>query len=455
MATASRCCRRWRSRARSTAAATFACCASPRRSPSARSGWPGAKLRPARRSSRSSASCYATSCRNPIRSQSRREAENVKHPNLDPHGIADLRKGRSRADRAADLRLLCRGTADACHVQRHGNRSIVHGGARLRRLGGCAWARLGGPYQSACRRGFGPDCERGAACAVFAAVRRLYAPRFSRRAFRRGQGAAARGAGDHPVLVPGAGRGAAWVRPARRRPVFLAGCRRYGCGVALIFVGTLIGGMRSLSLSQIAQYAVLFAVSLAAVMVVLWQTGTLFGAEVLLLDEVIPSFGLQDFAQSDAVNRFALIFCLACGTASLPYLLMRSFTTPTPGEARTSFLASLLFVGILCLAAPAFAALFEAAWINTGDALPMIAAGALTLAAIAGVLAAGSALALSIANAISYDVYFKSVQPGASARRRVFVARLSVILVAGLAAGAAVAAPQETLTATSAALSLA
>src|SRR5680860_149534 len=226
-------------------------------------------------------------------------------------------------------------------------------------------------------------------------------------------------------------------------------------GVALIFVGTLIGGMRSLSLSQIAQYAVLFAVSLAAVMVVLWQTGTLFGAEVLLLDEVIPSFGLQDFAQSDAVNRFALIFCLACGTASLPYLLMRSFTTPTPGEARTSFLASLLFVGILCLAAPAFAALFEAAWINTGDALPMIAEGVLTLAAIAGLLAAGSALALSIANAISYDVYFKSVQPGASARRRVFVARLSVILVAGLAAGAAVAAPQETLTATSAALSLA
>lgn len=226
-------------------------------------------------------------------------------------------------------------------------------------------------------------------------------------------------------------------------------------GVALIFVGTLIGGMRSLSLSQIAQYAVLLAVSLAAVMVVVWQTGTLFSAEVLLLDEVIPSFGLQDFAQSDAVNRFALIFSLACGTASLPYLLMRSFTTPTPSEARTSFLASVVFAGVLCLAAPAFAALFEAAWVNTGDGLSMIAEAVLTLAAIAGLLAAGSALALSIANAISYDVYFKSVQPGASARRRVFVARLSVILVAGLAAVAAVAAPQETLTATAAALSLA
>lgn len=228
-----------------------------------------------------------------------------------------------------------------------------------------------------------------------------------------------------------------------------------GFGVALILVCTLIGGMRSLSLSQIAQFAVLLAVSLAAVMVVLWQAETLLDESQMLIDEVIPSLGLQDLSQGDAVNRFALIFCLAAGTASLPFLLMRSFTTPTPGGARRSFLASVGFVGVLCLAAPAFAALFEAAWVKSGDSLSMIAEGILTLAALAGLLAVGSALALSMANALSYDLYFKSMHPTASTRRRLLAARLSVILVAGLAAIAAVAEPQAILTATAAALSLA
>jgi len=226
-------------------------------------------------------------------------------------------------------------------------------------------------------------------------------------------------------------------------------------GVVLILVGTLLGGMRSLSLSQIAQFAVLLSVSLAAVMVVLWQAETLLGDRQLLIDEVIPTLGLQDFAQDDAINRFALIFCLAAGTASLPYLLMRSFTTPTPGDARLSFFASVVFIGVLCLAAPAFAALFEAAWVKSGDTVSMIAEGLLTLAAMAGLLAVGGALVLSIANALSYDLYYKGVQPTASTGRRIFVARLSVILVAGLAAIAAVAEPQAILTATAAALSLA
>jgi cation/acetate symporter len=228
-----------------------------------------------------------------------------------------------------------------------------------------------------------------------------------------------------------------------------------GFGVAMILVCTLIGGMRSLSLSQIAQYALLLAASLTAVMVVLWQAETLLGESQLLIDEVIPGLGLQDFAQDDAVNRFALICCLAAGTASLPFLLMRSFTTPTPGNARTSFFVSVLFAGALCLAAPAFAALFEAAWVKSGDNLSMIAEGVLTVAAIAGLLAIGSALALCIANAVSYDLYFKDAHPTASTRRRLFVARLSVILVAGLAALAAMAEPQAMLTGTAAALSLA
>jgi cation/acetate symporter len=107
------------------------------------------------------------------------------------------------------------------------------------------------------------------------------------------------------------------------------------------------------------------------------------------------------------------------------------------------------------LAAPAFAALFEAATVQAGDALFMIAEALLSVAAITGLLAIGSALALSIASALSYDFYYKSLQPTASTRRRLFVARLSVIIVTGLAAIPALVAPEETLIATSAALSLA
>ena len=228
-----------------------------------------------------------------------------------------------------------------------------------------------------------------------------------------------------------------------------------GGGVAMILVCILIGGMRSLSLSQIAQYLVLLAVSVLAVLVVFWQTGTFSDTERLLVDEVVPDLGLQIFAQSDAANRFALIFCLAAGTASLPYLLMRSFTTPSAGEARISFLAAPFFAGLLCLAAPALAALFEAARVAAGDALSMIAEALLVVGAIAGLLAAGGALALSIANALSYDVYFKNVHPTASARRQLLVARLSVILVTGLAGIAAWGAAQDMLIATGAAFSLA
>jgi cation/acetate symporter len=228
-----------------------------------------------------------------------------------------------------------------------------------------------------------------------------------------------------------------------------------GIGVAALFLCTLTGGMRSLSMAQIAQYVLLLVGALVAIIAVLWQTGAIFDTEQLALDEVVPSFGVHVFAQRDAVNSFALMFCLAAGTASLPHLLMRSFTTSTAVEARTSFFASVIFVAILCLALPAYAALYEAAAFDSDAGLSMIAGAVLAVSAISGLLAAGSGLALVIGNTFSHDVYFKSVEPRASAQQLFFVARLCVVLVSGLAALAAVRAPLETLAGTSAALSLA
>jgi cation/acetate symporter len=228
-----------------------------------------------------------------------------------------------------------------------------------------------------------------------------------------------------------------------------------GAGVMLVLIATLIGGMRSLSLSQLAYFAVFLIAAIAAVVVVLWQTGTLFATETLLVDEVVPSLGLEAFAQSSALERTALVFCLAAGTACMPYLLMRSFTTPSTGDARLSFLMAPIFLGLLCLALPAFAALYEAALLRTGDTLLMLAEGTLTLAALSGLLAAGGALALSIGNALSYDAYYKTLRPAASASRQLFVARMALLAILGAAGVAAVAAPQEVLLGASAMFSLA
>jgi cation/acetate symporter len=200
---------------------------------------------------------------------------------------------------------------------------------------------------------------------------------------------------------------------------------------------------------------VLFLVAVVAMGVMLWQTGSPFGTTIILLDEVVPSLGLQDFVARHNADRLASIACLAGGIASLPYLLMRSFTTPSAREARTSFFASVLFAGVLCLAAPAAVALIEAARVGADDSLSHIAEALLAVGGMTGLLAVGSALTLAIANTLSYDLYFKSLHQTASTGRRMFIARLSIMLVAGLAALAAVGEPRLMLISTSAAFSLA
>ena len=232
-----------------------------------------------------------------------------------------------------------------------------------------------------------------------------------------------------------------------------------GIGVAagclLIFMATLIGGMRSLSLSQLAYYMVMLLAGLVAVLVVLWQTGTLVALDAMLIDEVAPTLGGKAFAQTSPINSFALLFCLITGIASLPYLLMRSFTAPAPEDARLAFVGAPFFVLLLCGAAPALAALYEAASVAAADVLSMISQAVLVVGTIAALLSTGAALALSIGNVFSYDLYFKSLRPEAPVSRQLLLARLSVIVVTALASGAALAWPSGVLMGTAAAFSLA
>lgn len=226
-------------------------------------------------------------------------------------------------------------------------------------------------------------------------------------------------------------------------------------GIALIFVATLLGGMRSLSLSQLAYYMVMLLAGLVAIVTVLWQTGSLAATDTLLVDEVIPALSWQPFAQSSPVNSIALFFCLVTGFASLPYLLMRSFTAPDMGDARLSFVGAPVFLFLICAAIPALAALYEPAALAVGDGLSMLSEAVLAVVSVAALLSTGAALTLSIANMIAHDVYFKSLAPNASAGRQLLIARLSVVAVAAAAGAVALRWPQETLVGAATALSLA
>ncbi len=109
--------------------------------------------------------------------------------------------------------------------------------------------------------------------------------------------------------------------------------------VVMVLLCSFAAGMRSASLTQIVQYAVLLAVSLVALAIVLWQQSALLPAlDAARLAAAFATFKLETFAAGDTTNRFALLFCLLAGIASLPHLLMRSLVTPSIDEARTSFL---------------------------------------------------------------------------------------------------------------------
>jgi cation/acetate symporter len=145
-------------------------------------------------------------------------------------------------------------------------------------------------------------------------------------------------------------------------------------GLAGILVCSMLGGMRAVTWTQVAQYIVLIVAYLIPVVILsAQQTGVpipqLMYGEVLqritelevansgpggFLEGVKPY--VTPFTMRDPLNFFALILCLMVGTAALPHVIMRFFTTPSVREARKSVGWSLLFIFILYFTAPAYAA---------------------------------------------------------------------------------------------------
>jgi cation/acetate symporter len=153
-------------------------------------------------------------------------------------------------------------------------------------------------------------------------------------------------------------------------------------GLVGILVCSMLGGMRAVTWTQVAQYIVLIVAYLLPVVILSAQKfgiplpQIMYGQvlqEIAAREQAMVQQGLATAAQlgqnaagqfghtvpwvrNDFVNYFSLILCLMIGTASLPHVLMRFFTTPSVREARVSVAWTLLFIFILYFTAPAYAA---------------------------------------------------------------------------------------------------
>ncbi len=207
-------------------------------------------------------------------------------------------------------------------------------------------------------------------------------------------------------------------------------------------------------------------------------------------------------------NFLALVFCLMVGTAALPHILIRYYTTPSVAEARQSVTWSLFFIVLLYLTAPALAVLVKVevftqligtpidtlpAWISNwarvdtgllsvedinrdgilqlgelrigGDiivlampeiaGLPYVISGMVAAGGLAAALSTADGLLLTIANALSHDAYFQIADPKASTARRVMLSKVILLGVALAAAFVAAQKPANILFLVSAAFSLA
>ncbi len=222
------------------------------------------------------------------------------------------------------------------------------------------------------------------------------------------------------------------------------------------------------------------------------------------------SYPGKDDAARDVSRRnfLALVFCLMVGTAALPHILMRYYTTPSVREARESVFWSLFFIFLLYFTAPALAVLAKfdvyslvvgtefaklPAWVASwqkvdpsllsivdinrdgivqlaeiaigGDiivlatpeiaGLPYVISGLVAAGGLAAALSTADGLLLTIANALSHDFYYKMLDPNASTARRVTISKMLLLVVAVIAASVAAQKPADILFLVSAAFSLA
>ncbi len=290
-------------------------------------------------------------------------------------------------------------------------------------------------------------------------------------------------------------------------------------GLLGILLCSMLGGMRAVTWTQVAQYIVLI---IAYLVPVIWMSNVQgfgiiphfsYGDAVSRIAELEASLGVGAAAGGDAPfggvrvlttlhndpgtgmaswKFVTLALCMMAGTASLPHILMRYFTTPSVRAARKSVSWSLLFIFLLYFTAPALATLTKLQvldpnlatgiigksidevmaldWIQNweqvkflaindfnGDGLlqineffmrpdivvlatpeiaglPYVISGLVAAGGMAAAMSTADGLLLAIANALSHDLYYKIVDPKADTRTRLIVARILLIVIGALAA---------------------
>jgi cation/acetate symporter len=147
-----------------------------------------------------------------------------------------------------------------------------------------------------------------------------------------------------------------------------------GVGMAIVFIYAVMGGMKGITYTQIAQYCVLiFAYTVPAIFIALNLTGNPIpqlglgssmadGSGVALLDKldmIVTDLGFAAYTAQkwSTLNMVLLTLSLMIGTAGLPHVIMRFFTVPKVADARTSAGWALVFIAILYTTAPAVGAM--------------------------------------------------------------------------------------------------
>lgn len=294
-------------------------------------------------------------------------------------------------------------------------------------------------------------------------------------------------------------------------------------GLISILLCSMLGGMRSVTWSQVAQYIVLIIAYLIPVFWMSWKLGHIFphismGGTVEKIAALEAQYGLiknsPDVLKAAGVpaglssmstphsgvpggamaawKYISLALCMMVGTASLPHILMRYFTTPSVTSARRSVGWSLFFIFLLYFSAPMLATLSKIQlldptlptaiigkkivdvqaieWVKNWTAvnqvfiadlnkdgilqlnewfmrddvvvlatpevagLPYVISGLVAAGGLAAAMSTADGLLLAIANAISHDIYYKMIDPKASVVARLTVARVLLVIIGAAAA---------------------
>lgn len=152
-------------------------------------------------------------------------------------------------------------------------------------------------------------------------------------------------------------------------------------GMAIVFFYAVLGGMKGITYTQVAQYIVMiFAYTVPAVFISITLTGdvlpqialgsTVSDGSAFLLDKLNKAvidlgFGAYTIGTKSTIDMFAITFALMVGTAGLPHVIVRFFTVPSVRDARKSAGYALLFIAVLYLTAPAVGALARLNLIDT------------------------------------------------------------------------------------------